>query len=55
MRKLKEVVRPRFGLGLQQSQIARSCSLGQATYLPMRRAARGGHEVPRLVLVTRQP
>jgi len=31
MRKLKEVLRLRFGLGLQQSQIARSCSLGQAT------------------------
>jgi transposase len=31
MRKLKEVLRLRFGLGLQQNQIARSCSLGQAT------------------------
>jgi len=31
IRKLKEVLRLRFGLGLQQSQIARSCSLGQAT------------------------
>ena len=32
MRKLKEVLRLRFGLGLQQNQIARSCSLGQATF-----------------------
>ena len=31
MRKLKEVLRLRFGLGLQQNQIARSCSIGQAT------------------------
>lgn len=31
MRKVKEVLRLRFGLGLQQNQIARSCSLGQAT------------------------
>src|SRR5215467_10693947 len=31
MRKVKEVLRLRFGLGLQQSQIARSCSIGQAT------------------------
>jgi hypothetical protein len=28
MRKLKEVLRLRFGLGLQQNQIARSCSIG---------------------------
>jgi transposase len=31
MRKIKEVLRLRFGLGLQQDQIARSCSIGQAT------------------------
>lgn len=31
MRKIKEVLRLRFGLGLRQDQIARSCSIGQAT------------------------
>jgi hypothetical protein len=31
MRTVKEVLRLRFGLGLQQNQIARSCSIGQAT------------------------
>jgi transposase len=31
MRKIKEVLRLRFDLGLQQDQIARSCSIGQAT------------------------
>jgi len=31
MRKIKEVLRLRFGLGLHQSQVARSCSIGQAT------------------------
>jgi hypothetical protein len=31
MRKVKEVLRLQFGLGLQQNQIARSCSIGQAT------------------------
>ena len=31
MRKIKEVLRLRFGLGLFQEQIARSCSIGQAT------------------------
>lgn len=30
-RKIKEVLRLRFGLGLKQEQIARSCSIGQAT------------------------
>src|SRR5260370_14753545 len=30
MRKIKEVLRLRFGLGLHQEQIARSCSIGQA-------------------------
>jgi hypothetical protein len=28
MRKVKEVLRLRFGLGLQQNQIASSCSIG---------------------------
>jgi transposase len=43
MRKIKEVLRLRFGLGLQQDQIARSCSIGQATvhrYLEKAAAAR---------------
>ena len=31
MRKIKEVLRLRFGLSLGQDQIARSCSIGQAT------------------------
>jgi transposase len=31
MRKIREVLRLRFGLGLFQGQIARSCSIGQAT------------------------
>jgi hypothetical protein len=31
MRKVKEVLRLRFDLGLQQNQIVRSCSIGQAT------------------------
>src|SRR2546427_7656418 len=31
MRKVKEVLRLRFGLGLQQNQIACSCSIGQST------------------------
>lgn len=31
MRKVREILRLRFGLGLLQSQIARSCSVGQAT------------------------
>jgi transposase len=31
MRKVKEILRLRFGLGLRQNQIARSCSIGQAT------------------------
>ena len=31
MRKVKEVLRLRFDLGLRQDQIARSCSIGQAT------------------------
>jgi transposase len=31
MRKVKEVQRLKYGLGLRQDQIARSCSIGQAT------------------------
>src|SRR5260370_34028563 len=31
MRKIREVLRLRFGLGLPQDQIARSCSISQAT------------------------
>ena len=31
MRKITEVLRLRFGLSLGQDQIARSCSIGQAT------------------------
>jgi transposase len=31
MRRIREVLRLRFGLGLHQDQIARSCSIGQAT------------------------
>jgi transposase len=31
MRKVKEVLRLKYGLGLRQDQIARSCSIGQAT------------------------
>ena len=31
MRKVKEVLRLRFGLGLQQNEIARSCAIGQST------------------------
>ena len=31
MRKITEVLRLRFGLGLGQDQIAQSCSIGQAT------------------------
>ena len=45
MRKIKEVLRLRFGLGLHQDQIARSCSIGQATvhrYLEKAAAAKLG-------------
>jgi len=31
MRRIKEVLRLRYGLGLGQRQIARSCSIGQST------------------------
>ena len=47
MRKVKEVLRLRFGLGLQQSQIARSCSLGQATvHRYLQKAAAAGLSWP---------
>ena len=49
MRKIKEVLRLRFGLGLQQDQIARSCSIGQATvhrYLEKAAAAKLGWPLP---------
>ena len=42
MRKIKEVLRLRFAAGLNQEQIARSCSIGQSTvhrYLKMAAAA----------------
>ena len=46
MRKIKEVLRLRFGLGLQQDQIARSCSIGQATvHRYLERAAAAGLEL----------
>ncbi len=49
MRKIKEVLRLRFGLGLHQDQIARSCSIGQATvhrYLERAAAAKLGWPLP---------
>jgi hypothetical protein len=49
MRKIKEVLRLRFGLGLHQDQIARSCSIGQATvhrYLAKAEAAKLGWPLP---------
>jgi len=52
MRKIKEVLRLRFGLGLGQDQIARSCSIGQATvhrYLEKTVAAGLGWPVPDLL------
>src|SRR5690348_2162955 len=43
MRTIKEVLRQRFGLGLHQEQIARSCSIGQATvHRYLERAAAAG-------------
>src|ERR1700733_15101628 len=47
MRRIKEVLRLRYELGLGQRQIARSCSIGQATvnnYL--RRAKAAGRRWP---------
>jgi transposase len=47
MRKIKEVLRLRFGLGLQQNQIARSCSIGQATvHRYLQKAAAAGLNWP---------
>jgi hypothetical protein len=47
MRKIKEVLRLRFELGLQQNQIARSCSIGQATvHRYLQRAAAAGLSWP---------
>ena len=49
MRKIKEVLRLRYGLGLHQDQIARSCSIGQATvhrYLEKAAAAKLGWPLP---------
>ena len=47
MRKIKEVLRLRFELGLQQNQIARSCSIGQATvHRYLERAAAAGLSWP---------
>ena len=49
MRKLKEVLRLRFELGLGQRQIARSCSIGQATvsgYLNRAQGAGVGWPLP---------
>ena len=45
MRKLKEVLRLRYELGLGQHQIARSCSIAQGTVSEYLRRAReaGGH------------
>jgi transposase len=47
MRKLKEVLRLRFELGLGHRQIARSCSIGQATvYEYLKRAVAAGVQWP---------
>lgn len=47
MRKIKEVLRLRFSLGLKQSQIARSCSIGQATvHRYLQKAAAAGLSWP---------
>ena len=65
MRKIKEVLRLRFDLGLHQDQIARSCSIGQATvhrYLEKAAAAKlvwplpdelDEHQLDRLLFPTR--
>ena len=43
MRKIREVLRLRFGVGLQQDEIAHSCSIGQATvHRYLHRAATAG-------------
>ena len=47
MRKIKEVLRLRFGLGLRQDKIAHSCSIGQATvHRYLERAAAAGLSWP---------
>jgi predicted transcriptional regulator len=47
MRKIKEVLRLRFELGLGQRQIARSCSISQATvHEYLRRASAAGLSWP---------
>ena len=47
MWKIKEVLRLRFGLRLQQNQIARSCSIGQATvHRNLEKAAAAGLSWP---------
>jgi transposase len=47
MRKIKEVLRLRYGLGLLQSQIARSCSIGQTSvHRYLERAAAAGLSWP---------
>jgi len=47
MRKVREVLRLRFGLGLFQSQIARSCSIGQASvHRYLQKAAAAGLSWP---------
>ena len=47
MRRIKEVLRLKFELGLGQRQIARSCSIGQATVNDyLRRAAAAGLQWP---------
>ena len=43
MRKIREVLRLRYGLGLLQNEIARSCSIGQASvHRYLERAAAAG-------------
>ena len=47
MRKLKEVLRLRYELGLGQRQIARSCSIGHGTvYEYLKRAQAAGVSWP---------
>ena len=48
MRKLKEVLRLRFELGLGQRQLARNCSIGHGTvYAYLKRAPATGFYPPR--------
>ena len=47
MRRIREVLRLRYGVGLHQEQIARSCSIGQATvHRYLERAATVGLKWP---------